>query len=111
MLISLVIAFLVSFVVSLAIVKISNRLNKLITDHIHSGIQKFHKKPTPRIGGVAIFSGVFIVLIFKDFTNYITLILASFLAFFSGLFEDLTRKLNPKIRMILTSFGAILVFF
>ncbi len=110
MLISLVISFLVSLIISIVIVKLSNKVKKLITDHIHSGIQKFHKTPTPRIGGVAIFIGVFITLAIRDFTNYIPLILASFLAFFSGLFEDLTRKLNPKMRIILTSLGAIIAF-
>ncbi len=111
MLISSVIAFLLSFIISFVIIKISNKINRLITDDIHSGIQKFHKKPTPRIGGISIFIGTFLALLFKDFSSYILLLSVSFLAFFSGLFEDLTRKLKPKMRLILISLSGLLEFY
>lgn len=65
----LVFAFLVSLFINLGIVLLSNKIRTFITDHLHIGPQTFHQKPTPRLGGLAIFLSLCLALplvFFKD---------------------------------------------
>jgi len=70
-----------------------------------SGIQKFHKHPTPRVGGIAIAVGVV--------TGYGVaptgsqqllgpLILAGIPAFAFGLLEDVTKRVSVRTRLLAT---------
>ncbi len=111
------VSFLSSLFITFIIIRMAEKNYKLLTDHIHKGPQTFHLQPTPRLGGVAIFMGVFFILIFSFITNspekYKMLILigSSIPVLFAGLYEDLTRSLGPKIRLLLISFGATLSYF
>lgn len=110
-------AFFLSFFLCLIFIISSKKIKIFLTDHLHIGPQTFHTKSTPRIGGIAIFSGVCIglclaFLIKEHFSsNYHLLILCSLPVFLAGLLEDFTGKFHPKIRMILLSISAILAFF
>jgi len=96
---------------------ISKKKKNIITDHRHNGPQKFHRNPTPRIGGLGIFLSIltFVILsfIYKEpfGKELFFLFLCSFPAFFAGFREDLKSDLPPKIRLVLTSFSGVLVFF
>jgi len=96
---------------------ISKKKKNMITDHLHNGPQKFHKNPTPRIGGLGIFLSIltFVILSFiykESFRKELLFIfLCSFPAFLAGFREDLKPDLTPKIRLLLTSFSGIFVFF
>ncbi len=105
-------AFFVSFIVNIIIIRfyfypIGER----------KGPQQFHRKPTPRFGGL----GLYLALSFSAILSYIKgdpwgyriflLTLIVFPVFLSGFLEDLTAKLNPKIRFIFIIFSSLLAFF
>lgn len=96
----LLVSFFISFLVCIAIV----RLN-LAHDTYH-GPQKFHKHPTPRIGGLAIYlsfllTGLFFLLESKSFSKeFLLFAIAGFPVFISGIAEDVTKRISPKWRLI-----------
>jgi UDP-N-acetylmuramyl pentapeptide phosphotransferase/UDP-N-acetylglucosamine-1-phosphate transferase len=82
-------------------------------DHVDSGPQKYHSQPTPRIGGLAIISGLAasgLALYFTDtglsLDAFGLLLLAAIPAFGSGLVEDLTKHVSVMDRLILTMVSA-----
>ncbi len=101
----LVFAFLVSLFINLGIVLLSNKVRTFITDHLHIGPQTFHQRPTPRLGGLAIFLSLCLALpplFFKDkslFPLFALILLSSLPAFLAGIIEDLTKSLSPKKRL------------
>ena len=64
----LFISFFVSFIVCLLIISIFARYNIGIDNF--DGPQKFHDKPTPRLGGLGLFIGFLFSLIFRWFKIY-----------------------------------------
>jgi UDP-N-acetylmuramyl pentapeptide phosphotransferase/UDP-N-acetylglucosamine-1-phosphate transferase len=73
-------------------------------DHT-AGVQKFHTKPTPRIGGVAIVAGM--VAAWSQAAPDVQallgpLLLASVPAFAAGLLEDVTKKVGVAARLLAT---------
>ncbi|MBM4200033.1 MAG: hypothetical protein FJ189_01940 [Gammaproteobacteria bacterium] len=84
-------------------------------DHTHHGPQKYHKVPTPRIGGLALMTGLLFghglmlvseVLKFEQLFG--VLLLAALPAFGGGFVEDVTRKVGVAERLILTMIAAVL---
>lgn len=84
-------------------------------DHIDSGPQKMHTEPTPRIGGLAIAAGLLIAgvgfhllkanrgeLSALNTMNYFLLLLSALPAFMGGVIEDLTKRVGPLDRLMLT---------
>ena len=69
------------------------------------GIQKMHNKPTPRVGGVAIFAGViagwYVAPAGVDRILGV-LIIAGLPAFLFGLAEDLTKQVSVMARLLAT---------
>lgn len=71
----------------------------------HAGIQKFHTDPTPRIGGVAIFSGVALGALMAAPNHQkllYPLIFAGIPAFAFGLLEDVTKRVSVRARLLAT---------
>lgn len=69
------------------------------------GVQKFHEAPTPRIGGVGVVLGLVVARNFLDpSVAYLlgVLLLAAVPAFFSGLLEDVTRRVSVRTRLLAT---------
>ncbi|MCX7725081.1 MAG: glycosyltransferase [Thermodesulfovibrio sp.] len=114
---SFIISFLVSLLICLLIIRYSHLHSHITSDPVKGGPQKFHTKPTPRIGGVAIFGGILAgtVIFFlqhKEFTGLFAIVLICALPLFlGGLAEDLTKKTSAKIRLILCIISAILAYF
>lgn len=112
--ISILIAFIVSFIATITILRTQNLHGSISGDLDFHGIQKFHTKAVPRIGGLAIALGIFasIALSFQaspeGFFKLLVLICA-IPTFAIGLTEDLTKKVSIKIRLLLTAFSALLV--
>ncbi|MCX8041860.1 MAG: glycosyltransferase [Thermodesulfobacteriaceae bacterium] len=110
-------AFFLSFLICILIIKLSKKITFFITDHLHLGPQTFHSTPTPRTGGLAIFLGIFCSLIIAFLigepfsSSFLYIAFFSFPVFLAGFLEDLTGKLNPKLRMLLLSGSGILAFF
>jgi UDP-N-acetylmuramyl pentapeptide phosphotransferase/UDP-N-acetylglucosamine-1-phosphate transferase len=107
-------SFLISLFSTFLVLR-SNNLHLGITgDSNLSGVQKFHTVAVPRVGGVAIFLGLFLALLARYFENAdvglfgLLLVMCSLPAFLSGLTEDLTKKVGVKIRLLATMVSAAL---
>ena len=117
MLIYVIVSFLISFISCFLIIKVCKRKKSLITDHVHDGIQSFHKNPTPRLGGAGLFLAFMVTVALVLYRGegykliYAFVFLASIPAFLSGLIEDVTGKLYPKIRMLFIVISGVLAFF
>lgn len=110
-------SLIISWLATLVLVKSSRCHAHLSSDNDTTGIQKFHAIPVPRIGGLTIFTGatVGVILIsFKAQNTYLLpmyIIACSLPAFFTGLVEDLTKKIGPLPRLIATFIAAFLGYF
>ncbi len=108
MLFGLILSFLVSFAVCYLFVRY-NPFGMWAYDPVSAGPQKFHTKPVPRVGGVAIFLSLFAYwIIWRD---YGLIVLCSLPAFLGGLLEDLTKRVGVKERLFLTMLSATLGYF
>ena len=83
-------------------------------DTVQAGPQKFHVRPTPRIAGLGLLTGMFaaaIVLRMSDGTleakKLVLLIVAGLPVFLAGFAEDCTRKVSPKWRLIAAFLSAL----
>jgi UDP-N-acetylmuramyl pentapeptide phosphotransferase/UDP-N-acetylglucosamine-1-phosphate transferase len=97
-------AFFCSLIVCLMLVA-TRELHGRFTNDGLVGIQKFHRVPTPRIGGVAI--AVAYVLIWPLLPadvrpTWLAVGLAGVPAFAAGLGEDLTRRVGVRYRLLAT---------
>jgi len=75
------------------------------------GVQKQHTQPAPRIGGVAIFSGLLAAYMFIEpdrATLLGVLLVAGLPAFLSGLIEDLTKQVGVMVRLLATIASGVL---
>ncbi len=115
---TLLTAFAVSTVVALLLVLVARsptRLASLWTDSDLDGPQKFHTRPVPRVGGVAIMFGLVgavAVLGLRDRGNaWLTwqLLGASLPMFLAGLAEDITKNISPRRRLVFTALSAALL--
>lgn len=84
----------------------------LSMDHI-DGVQKFHTKPTPRIGGIPIVLGLVAAWVkapqdVKDLL--ITVLFAGVPAFLFGLAEDITKRVGVTQRLIATIASGLLAW-
>jgi len=106
----LIAAFLTSFIVSYFFVVFKHGL---FVDK-QQGVQKFHRDPTPRIGGVALFVSLFLTgslmnLFGKPFgKEFLVLCMISLPVFTAGLLEDITKRVSPKIRLLFAFLSGIL---
>ena len=98
----LITSFLISFLACLCLIKWHP---KKFGD-IREGDQKFHTWESVRTGGLALYTALVVSLIAfytgnKDFTKeFFLLLLVSLPVFMGGLLEDITKKVNPKQRLI-----------
>jgi UDP-N-acetylmuramyl pentapeptide phosphotransferase/UDP-N-acetylglucosamine-1-phosphate transferase len=112
--IALVSALLVSFVVTLLIVRTA-KSHSGSHDHDVSGPQKFHVRPVPRIGGVGIVVGILfgvVALVASSiwFEHKVAmLVLACAMpVFLVGLVEDFTKAVSPRRRLLAAALSAAL---
>lgn len=99
-----------SFLVAVLLVLTKNLHGRFSMDGIE-GVQKQHKEPTPRIGGVAILMGVAAgYLVAKPERQAILgpLLFAGLPAFVFGLAEDLTKKVSVAARLMATFASGVL---
>jgi UDP-N-acetylmuramyl pentapeptide phosphotransferase/UDP-N-acetylglucosamine-1-phosphate transferase len=112
-------ATIASCVASVVIVMSQGWHGKYSLDGDLTGIQKFHKKPVPRVGGIAFLAGILIVAICGalDYPHatkaahdngLFKLFLAGLPAFTLGLIEDLTKNVSVKARLLATFASALL---
>jgi len=115
--IALISSLITTFVAVFMILLYARNGSAFILDNDLTGIQKIHKMPVPRIGGVALLLGLITGLgisYSKDigiFKLYLVILLCSLPVFIAGLIDDLIKNLNIKIRFILAFISAFLAGF
>lgn len=111
------IAFLISAFVSFLIVKTQEWHGAHSYDHDLDGVQKFHDVPTPRIGGIAIFFSIIIVVNYNILIGkYVTdlglwWIVAAIPVFLGGLIEDIKKSVSVKDRLLLAFLSATIAYY
>jgi UDP-N-acetylmuramyl pentapeptide phosphotransferase/UDP-N-acetylglucosamine-1-phosphate transferase len=87
-------------------------------DHDLDGVQKFHTVAVPRIGGVGVFVGISLALLFVELRSRtlavppyafgaFALLLASLPTFLAGIVEDLTKKVSARARLLASIASAL----
>lgn len=107
-----------SFIASVLIVLTQGWHGKHSLDKDIAGIQKFHKTPVPRIGGIAVLIGILVAAMFPasahtfstdgDGGSLLMLVLSGMPAFLAGIIEDVTKKVSVKARLLATFSSALL---
>lgn len=98
---------LVSLLVSLLLVLTKRWHGHLSMDHT-VGVQKFHTKPTPRIGGVGVAAGLLAAWALAPADVNVLLeplLIAGVPAFAAGLLEDITKRVGVRERLLATMFS------
>lgn len=107
-------AFLTSLIVTLLLVRYDHLHSRYSSDHDLGGVQKFHARPVPRIGGIGIFAAMLAVGALLMWLRpvpdmaYWWLMAAALPAFAGGLAEDLTKRVGVLMRLGLTMLAAAL---
>ncbi len=110
-------AFLVSLICCLTIIRFQHLHNHVTGDYKLSEPQKFHNIVVPRIGGVAIFLGLFAAALIRLLQvgsgdiNLFILLLCGLPAMLVGLIEDITKRISIYTRLLATACSAILAGF
>jgi UDP-N-acetylmuramyl pentapeptide phosphotransferase/UDP-N-acetylglucosamine-1-phosphate transferase len=96
---------LASFVLAKVLVLTADRHGRFTMD-LPGAVQKFHLKPTPRIGGIGIYLALIVAwrLVAEPEAAAIlaTILLAGIPALLIGLLEDLTKQVGVAVRLIAT---------
>ncbi|MDH0344033.1 MraY family glycosyltransferase [Chromobacterium haemolyticum] len=111
----LLISTFIALIFGAILIRFSHLHEKFSADHDLCGVQKFHAKPVPRIGGgpimAGLVSGCFVLFFFTKSWLPSMLVLASLPAFCAGLIEDLTKKIGPGPRLMATFLAAAVAYF
>jgi UDP-N-acetylmuramyl pentapeptide phosphotransferase/UDP-N-acetylglucosamine-1-phosphate transferase len=113
----LALCFTTSLVVTLLLIRAGGKHFLTLADSDISGPQKFHTKPVPRIGGVAVFVAVLagaLLAVYSGQSQALDvwlLLVASIPTFGFGLAEDLTKDVSPRRRLFFTAVSAALGIF
>lgn len=109
-------AFLTSLVLTALIVRCRFWHGHIFDSELDS-VQKFHAKPVPRVGGVALVAAMFatcIVAAFREpgvLPQLLLLMLAAAPAYLGGLTEDLTKRVRVLTRLGLAMASGAVAYF
>src|SRR4051812_35218055 len=110
--------FGVSALATLLIVRSSHSHARFSADNDFGGPQKFHSRAVPRIGGIGIalglLAGVIALAAARNEAEQrfaALLLLCGIPAFGSGLFEDVSKRVEPRYRLVATACSALLAVF
>jgi UDP-N-acetylmuramyl pentapeptide phosphotransferase/UDP-N-acetylglucosamine-1-phosphate transferase len=111
---SISIAFIASLVITLFVLRYEHVHAHFTADHDVDGVQKFHARPVPRIGGLSVYVGIMAGMGAKHWADdpvalpNIFLLACALPAFAAGLLEDVTKRVGVRERLLATAFSAIL---
>jgi UDP-GlcNAc:undecaprenyl-phosphate GlcNAc-1-phosphate transferase len=115
MLLILFSATLCSLVVAVLLVRSQHFHARFSADCDLAGIQKFHAKAVPRIGGVPVFFGLLLGALVMQIQQHnffgLDLLLMALPAFGAGLIEDLTKRVGVTQRLLATFVAALLGYY
>lgn len=112
----LLMAFLVSFLATLGVIRWHRFHGHLSADDDFSGVQKFHRHSVSRVGGVGVALGLVAAALVlwldgRGIAREFALLLAAGVpAFAGGLAEDMTKRVGVGARLALTMGAAALGF-
>ncbi len=113
----ILVALFFSWLATLLIVRFNHIHSRFTADYDLAGVQKFHARPTPRVGGIALMVGLctptfasWFGLPAETHTAAGVLLLCAIPAFAGGVVEDLTKKVGVLQRLGLTALSAALGF-
>jgi UDP-N-acetylmuramyl pentapeptide phosphotransferase/UDP-N-acetylglucosamine-1-phosphate transferase len=104
--INLAVGFTAAFLVTWLVVRYAGTYARFSLDLDLSGVQKNHYGAIPRVGGLSIFTATAITLSTSTFLHtsptYESFLLLSCATpvFISGLAEDLTKRVSPRMRLL-----------
>lgn len=100
-----------STLVTFLVVRFDHLHAHLSADNDLAGVQKFHTRPVPRVGGVGIFIGLLLtwLVLLEDhmLTSALLFMLPASLVFAVGLTEDITKQVSVTVRLVVTMFAAL----
>ena len=100
---------LVSLCVAAAISYLGPRLAWLRFEH-GCGPQRIHDGHTPRVGGIAVFSGCCVAfLVFSPPSLGAFIMVCAFPVFLIGVAEDLTNRVSALVRLLISILSAVLL--
>lgn len=105
-------AFAVSAVLTLYVIRSARLHGHATGDHDFRGPQKFHARVVPRVGGIGIAAAFAVALAYgawqdvADRRTFGLLLICSAPAFAAGLAEDLTKRVSARFRLLATSVSA-----
>ncbi len=110
----LIFGFLLSNLMCMLLIRYKHK-HAHLTNDISKGPQKFHKIPTPRIGGVPIFITLVILWLWTyltepSITYKVPLFTSTLLLFIVGVVEDVTKKVGVKLRLTFAFISGIIAF-
>jgi len=104
------IVFLVAFIFSYLIILLAKRGRWMFNSDFY-GVQKFHIEPTPRIGGIPVFFGLFFGLWLSSIEGlFLPFLAISIPVFLGGLVEDISASMPPIKRMLTTLVSIVIAF-
>ena len=112
MLTTLLASFAVSLVLTLWVVRIARRRPQLFGDSDLSGPQKFHARVVPRVGGIGIALGFLAAAAYVAWSQpahagiVAGLLVSAIPVFAAGLWEDLTKRVSPRNRLLAAAASA-----
>src|SRR5215469_5598955 len=107
-------SFIVSFIAAMLLVRSAPALAPRFGDYDTTGPQKFHSRPVPRVGGLAVIAAVLAGTVtaqvhgVREIQVLWLLIAASLPTFVFGIAEDLTKSVSPRRRLFFTAVSALL---
>ncbi|TXI85667.1 MAG: glycosyl transferase 4 family protein [Cupriavidus sp.] len=87
---------------------------RLSLDHDTTGVQKLHKSPVPRVGGMGIALGLLLGALLLQYQSTVEsgntallLLLCAVPVFAAGLLEDLTKRVSVRMRLLASVVSAL----
>lgn len=106
-------AMAISTCCGLLIIKLSRRHLAVVGDHSLDQPQKFHRRIVPRVGGFGVAVGFIAAALMvatrlsgSDARTFGMLCLASLLVLGIGLLEDVTKRITPRVRLLVATLAA-----
>ena len=112
MLTTLITSFAVSLVLTLWVVRMARRRPQLFGDSDLTGPQKFHARVVPRVGGIGIAMGFLAAAAYVAWSQpahagiVAGLLVSAVPVFAAGLWEDLTKRVRPRNRLLAAAASA-----
>jgi UDP-N-acetylmuramyl pentapeptide phosphotransferase/UDP-N-acetylglucosamine-1-phosphate transferase len=104
--ITIAIAFTCTLLVNIIILRYKRLHEHFSSDTDLNGVQKFHQKAVPRIGGLGIMMGLSIGFLLRYLSNHkvgefgLLLVCSALPAFLLGFLEDITKRVSANVRFM-----------